>query len=63
VEEIMGKQVGKQVALMGGTFDPVHMGHLKVAQCIYDELHFEKIVFLPAAYSATQGWQGLCFGH
>jgi nicotinate-nucleotide adenylyltransferase len=49
VEEIMGKQVGKQVALMGGTFDPVHMGHLKVAQCIYDELHFEKIVFLPAA--------------
>ena len=38
----------RQLALMGGTFDPIHMGHLKVAQSIYEALHFEKIVFLPA---------------
>jgi FAD synthase len=35
----------RQLALMGGTFDPIHMGHLKVAQSIYEALHFEKIVF------------------
>jgi nicotinate-nucleotide adenylyltransferase len=63
VEEIMGKQVGKQVALMGGTFDPIHMGHLKVAQCIYDELHFEKIVFLPAAIPPHKVGRGLCLSN
>ncbi len=37
----------KRLALMGGTFDPIHMGHLAVAQSVCEELRFEKIIFIP----------------
>lgn len=32
---------------MGGSFDPVHNAHLKLAQYAYDELNLEKVIFIP----------------
>lgn len=41
----------KPIALYGGTFDPVHQGHLLVAQAALEELGAERVVFIPAARS------------
>ena len=38
----------KRIALYGGTFDPVHLGHLEVARRIPELFEIEKVVFIPA---------------
>ena len=35
--------------LFGGTFDPVHFGHLRAAQELIELLHLDRVVFIPAA--------------
>lgn len=41
----------KRIGIFGGTFDPVHMGHLMVAQAAMEELGLDRIFFIPAAQS------------
>src|ERR687888_353621 len=38
----------KRIALYGGTFDPVHAGHLEVARRVLQLFEIEKVVFIPA---------------
>lgn len=38
-----------RVAILGGTFDPIHLGHLAVAQGVLHETGVERVVFLPNA--------------
>jgi nicotinate-nucleotide adenylyltransferase len=37
-----------KIGLFGGTFDPIHMGHLVVAESVLNELNLNKIYFIPA---------------
>jgi nicotinate-nucleotide adenylyltransferase len=37
--------------LFGGSFDPVHLGHLLVAQAAIEELGLDNLFFIPAAQS------------
>ena len=37
----------RKICLFGGTFDPPHIGHLLVAQTIFEAENFDKIVFIP----------------
>src|SRR5207248_1511841 len=37
-----------RIGLFGGSFDPVHLGHLLVAQAAREELHLDRIFFIPA---------------
>ena len=38
----------KRIALYGGTFDPVHTGHLEVARKVSLLFEIEKVLFIPA---------------
>ena len=37
-----------RIALYGGTFDPVHIGHLEIARRVSRMFEIEKVVFIPA---------------
>lgn len=38
----------KAVAIMGGTFDPIHHGHLVAAEAVRQELGIEMVIFIPS---------------
>jgi nicotinate-nucleotide adenylyltransferase len=37
-----------KIGVLGGTFDPVHNGHLAVAEAVHKSLHLDKFLMLPA---------------
>ena len=37
------------IGIFGGTFNPPHFGHLVVIESVEDQMHFDKIVFVPSA--------------
>ncbi|HOC55500.1 MAG TPA: nicotinate (nicotinamide) nucleotide adenylyltransferase [Verrucomicrobiota bacterium] len=41
----------QRIGLFGGSFDPVHLGHLLVAQAAREELNLDRLFFIPAAQS------------
>ncbi len=41
--------MGWRVGIFGGTFDPVHVGHLRVAEEALEALDLHRIIFIPAA--------------
>ena len=40
-----------KLGVLGGSFDPIHLGHLLVAQAAMEELGLDRLFFIPAAQS------------
>ena len=38
-----------KIGIMGGTFDPIHLGHLATAEAVRELFTLDEILFIPAA--------------
>ncbi len=51
--------INKNIGLFGGTFNPIHMGHLQVAGKVKEEFALDKIYFIPSALPPHKNLWGL----
>jgi len=48
--------VTRRIALFGGTFDPIHIGHTTVASDTAKQTNAERLIFVPAKRSPLKGF-------
>ena len=44
-----------RIALLGGTFNPIHTGHLLIAETARQDHHLDRVVFVPAGLPPHKG--------
>lgn len=45
----------KKIAILGGTFDPIHLAHLKMAEYVYATGNYDEILFIPTGHPPHKG--------
>ena len=53
------RDIGGRVGLLGGTFDPIHNGHLAIADLARKRCSLDAVVFIPAASPPHKGGQSI----
>lgn len=43
-----------RIGILGGSFDPIHKGHMHMAQCAYQEYNLDEIWIIPAGHSPNK---------
>ena len=51
--------VPKGTGVFGGTFNPIHVGHLRAAEEVAEALELEKVLFVPSAEPPHKGDEAL----
>jgi len=49
IEIKMNEEKTERIGVFGGSFDPVHTGHLIIAQDALEQLELSRVIFIPAA--------------
>ncbi len=44
-------EMKKRVGIMGGTFNPIHIGHLIIAEAAYEAYNLDEVLFVPSGVS------------
>ena len=52
-----------RIGIFGGSFDPVHQGHLVVAECCREQAGLDRVLFVPAATQPLKQDRALAAGH
>lgn len=50
----MSDLFGKKIGILGGSFDPIHNGHLAIAEAAYREFGLDEVWFIPAGHSPNK---------
>lgn len=53
----------KSILLFGGTFDPVHNGHVRVAEVAAEHLNAQQVIFIPVRRSPHKNFTPLAADH
>lgn len=48
------KKEKKRIGILGGSFDPIHKGHLAIAQSAYEDFALDEVWFIPAGHSPNK---------
>ena len=49
----------KKIGIFGGSFDPIHNGHLAIADAAYREFRLDEVWFIPAGHSPNKDENGM----
>lgn len=52
----------KRVGILGGSFDPIHNGHLALARSALHEARLDKVMFIPAKHAPGKAWRPFAEG-
>lgn len=47
-------RISKKIGILGGSFDPIHLGHISIAQSAYEEFELDEVWFIPAGHSPNK---------
>jgi nicotinate-nucleotide adenylyltransferase len=51
----MSRDHGASIGLLGGSFDPIHVGHMQLAQDALEQLQLAQVRFIPAGLAWQKG--------
>ena len=54
----MGSKRKEPVGILGGTFNPIHLGHLLIAQDALEQAGLERVLFIPTAQPPHKPFAG-----
>lgn len=51
--------MNRKIGILGGSFDPIHKGHLNIAWSAYREFALDEVWFIPAGHSPNKDESGM----